>query len=70
MCRLKQFDRIPVRIFQLDLLAAWTYFHLISKDQAGLFERFDSGRQVVYVQNHSIPSARFLPLTIRQLPRA
>ena len=29
--RLKQFDRIPVRIFQLDLLPTWTNFHFVSK---------------------------------------
>jgi ATP-dependent Clp protease ATP-binding subunit ClpA len=36
MSRLKQLDRIPVGIFQLDLLPARAYLHLISTMQAGV----------------------------------
>jgi len=29
--RLKQLDRISIRIVQLDLLPAWTYLHFVAK---------------------------------------
>ena len=35
--RFKQLDRVSIRIFQLDLLPAWTNLHFISKPQTGFF---------------------------------
>jgi len=45
--RLEQFKRIAVRIFQLDLLAARPYFHLIAKMKAALLQRFNPHRKIL-----------------------
>ena len=60
MCRLKQLDRIAVGVVQLDLLAAWSYFHFISKLNPALFQTFNSSGQIVNLQNNSVPATRFL----------
>ena len=64
-CGFKQLNRIAVWILQLDLLAAWTYFHLIPKMPSSLFQRFNSSLQVFDLQNYSISSTRLLLATIR-----
>src|SRR5687768_7723718 len=62
--RLKQFDWVAVRIFQLDLLSARTRLHFISEVKTGLFQAFNPSRQVINLQNHSVPSAGLLLSTV------
>lgn len=44
--RFEQFDRIAVRIFQLDLFTARTYFHLIAKMKPVFLQLLDASRKI------------------------
>ena len=44
LCGLEQFYGVAVWVFQLNLFAAWPYFHLISKVYAVLFKVGNTGR--------------------------
>src|SRR5688572_17921448 len=60
----QQFDWVAVRIFQLDLLSARTRLHFISEVKTGLFQAFNPSRQVINLQNYSVPSAGLLVSTV------
>src|SRR5262245_34205811 len=62
---LEQFDRVAVGIFNLDLSATGSRFHLVAEMDPGLLERGDAGWQVGNFQHHPIPSSRLLCLTSR-----
>jgi len=63
--RFKQFDRIAIRIFKLDLLAAGSILHLIPKNYPSFLQRFDLGGQVFNLQNYPISTSRFWLATVR-----
>src|SRR5262249_6275569 len=65
---LEQLDRISVRIFDLNLLAAWSCLHPIAKLQSRRFQLVDPGRKVVHAQDHAVPPARLLGPAIRHWP--
>ena len=56
LSRLEQLDRIAVRIFQLDLLAARADFHVVAKMESGLFQLRDPRSEIGHLKNHAIPS--------------
>jgi hypothetical protein len=58
--RLEEFDRISVRIVQLDLPAAGTSLHLIAKPHSRVFQDIDHAQKVAHSQNDAVPSSRRL----------
>src|SRR5262245_2149565 len=66
----EQFERVAVRIFDLNLSSAWTHFHVVSEGDAGSLQRGDAGREIGNAQHDTIPSAGFLTLTVRHRSRA
>jgi hypothetical protein len=62
---LEQFHRIPVRILDLDLLAARTRLHVVSEMEAGAAQRRDERWKVGDSKDDTIPSAGLLLLTVR-----
>ena len=46
--RLEELDRVSVWVFQLDLTAGGSGFHLIPKPQIGLLQLLDPARQVAH----------------------
>gem|GEM_PF-6699626 len=60
MRRFKQLHRIPVRIVELDLLAARPGLHLVAKAQTGGPQLFNLSRKVGNLKNDPVPSARLL----------
>ena len=69
LSRLEQFDRIAVRIFQLDLFSAWTYFHLIAKMEPCLLQRLNLSRKIGHLKNYTVPAAGLLTAAIRHRAR-
>jgi len=65
LCWLKQLDRIPIGIEELDLLAARSGDDVASKADAVLAQRRDDGREIVDSKDEAIPSPGLLP-SIRQ----
>ena len=65
---LEQFNRIAVRIFQLDLLAAGTHFHLIAKPEPGLFQCCDMSGKIGNLKDHPVPSPGLLVMTTWHRP--
>ena len=63
--RFEKLNRIAVGIFQLDLLAPWTYFHVIAETQTCLSQFLNLFREPLYVKDRTVPSAGFLGTTIR-----
>ena len=68
--RLKQLDRIAVRIFDLDLAAAGTGLHLVAKTDAFALECGNTTGEIRNSEHHTIPSAGLLALTIWQWTRS
>ena len=68
--RLEQFDRIPVRILDLDLAAPGTGFHLVAKMKSRLLQFSDKGWKIGDFQHDAIPPAGLLLLSVRHWPRA
>jgi hypothetical protein len=66
--RFEQFDRIAVLILDLDLLAARSGLHVVSKTNAGLLQRVDERREIIHTKHDTIPPARVLLLTARHRP--
>src|SRR5262245_21174209 len=66
----KEFDRIAVRVFNLNLPSARTGFHLVSETEPGVLEGSDATRKVRDAEHDAVPAARFLSLTIRHRPRS
>ena len=62
---LEQFDWISVWIQHLDLTAAGTSLHLVTKLDASFFQGFDLRRKVSHAKHDPIPSAWLLRLTTR-----
>ena len=67
---LEQLDRIAIRILDLDLLAARPGLHVVPKTEAGLLQGLDERGKIVDPQHDTVPSARFLLLTVRHRPRS
>jgi hypothetical protein len=63
--RLEQLDRIAVGIFDLCLLAAWTNLDLIAEMNSRIREHLNERREILDLQNHAIPPARFLLPPVR-----
>src|SRR5262245_22421906 len=64
----EQFDRIAVRIFDLNLFAARTDLHFIPKTQAGLFQVINVRSQTLNLKKHTVPSAGLLWTAVRHRP--
>ena len=64
--RLEQLDRVAVRIFNLNLFAARTNLHLVSKTQTRLSQLTDARRQVLHLKQNAVPSAGLLLAAVRQ----
>ena len=58
--RLEQLNRIAIRIFDLNLFAAWAYLHFISKMEIRLFQVGNTRRQILHLKKHTVPSAGLL----------
>ena len=69
LCWLKQLDRIPIGIEELDLLAARSGDDVASKADAVLAQRRDDGREIVDSKDEAIPAPGLLR-SIRQRPGA
>jgi len=67
--RLEQFNRIAVRIFQLDVLAAGTLFLVSAKVEFRLFQLCDTSGKISRVQDDAVPSARLLVIATRRRTR-
>src|SRR5262245_41526904 len=67
---LVELDRIAVRILELDLLASGPHLDLVAEGRAGGRERRERGVEVADVQDDPVPSAGFLPPTVRHRPGA
>src|SRR5262245_8705924 len=65
MSGLEHLDRIAIRIFDLDLLSAWSYLDLISESQPRVLEDRDASREIFYPQYFSVPSDGPLLASIR-----
>src|SRR6187402_844481 len=61
--RLEELDRIPVRVFHLDLSAARTSLHLIAELHSRVLQRLDLSWKIGHPKDHSIPSPRILGFT-------
>jgi RNA polymerase sigma-70 factor (ECF subfamily) len=68
--RFEEFDRVPVRVLDLNLAATGPRFHLVAKPSGGLFQFRNESRQIADLQHDTIPAARFLLLAIRHGPRS
>src|SRR5687768_18515078 len=55
--RLEELDRIPVRIFHLDLPASRPDLHLVAELHSGFLQRVDPLREIAHAEDHSIPAA-------------
>src|SRR5262249_32753548 len=64
--RLEELQRIPVRIFQLDLLAPWSDFHLVPEMQSGLLEGLDARGKIRHSKDDPIPATRLLMTPVGQ----
>src|SRR4030095_5586254 len=60
----KQLNRIPVRVFDLDLSATRTHFHVVAKMKSRLLQPVDARWQIVYAQNDPVPAARLLTFPV------
>jgi len=70
LSRLEQLQRVSVRVFDLDLFAAGSYFHLIAEVQTRMSQLIDSGWQVLDLKDDSIPASGFLMAAIGHGPGA
>src|SRR5262245_48746649 len=70
MSGLEHLDRIAIRIFDLDLLSAWSYLDLISESQPRVLEDRDGSREIFYLQYYTVPSAGLLLASIGHRSRA
>src|SRR5262249_41827592 len=68
--RFEQLDRIPVRIFDLDLSTSRTSLHLVATPRSGQLQFSDERWRVGNLQDDPIPAAGLLRLTVRHRPRA
>ena len=68
--RLEQLDRVPVGILDLDLLAAGSRLHVVPEMQTGFPQDINERRKILYPKNHTVPTARFLPLPVWHWPRS
>ena len=66
--RLEQLDRVAVRIFELDLLAAGADFDLVAKAQPSLPQCLHLRGKVHHLEHHAVPSTRFLGSAVGQGP--
>src|SRR5262249_30103317 len=64
-CRFEQFNRITIRVLQLNLFAARANFHFVAEMQAGLLERLDLFLEVRHLQHDAIPSPCPLAAPVR-----
>jgi len=62
---LEQLEGIPIGIEQLDLLAARSDFHLISKLKPLRFQLLDARWKIGDTKHHAIPSSCFLTVAVR-----
>src|SRR5688572_24320557 len=68
--RLEQLDGIAVGILDLNLLAARTSLHVVSKIQASFLQGIDEPGKIADPKHDTIPSARFLLLAVRHRSRS
>ena len=68
--RFEQLDRVSVRILDLNLASAWADFHLIPKVDASILQGRDARLKIRNAKHDTVPTTRFLALTVRQWPRA
>src|SRR5262245_37458789 len=54
-CWFEQLDGVAVGIFRLNLLAARTDFHLITKAHSLMLEFGNTGGQVLHLEDHPVP---------------
>jgi hypothetical protein len=57
---LEEFDRITVRIFDLDLFAAGAYFDLVPEMEPGLLQHLNQAAKIRYLKHNPVPSAGLL----------
>ena len=67
--RFEQLDRVAVRILGLNLASAWADFHVIPEADAGFLQGRDARLKIRNAQHDTVPTTRFLALTVRQRPR-
>jgi hypothetical protein len=58
---LEQLDWIAIRIFDVDLPAAGTDFHVIAKMNPGRFQRAGERREICHAEDDAVPPAGRLP---------
>ena len=63
--RLEQFDRIPVRIHDLDLATTRTCLHLVAKGDVSALEFGDARGEIDHPQHHTVPPTWRLMFAIR-----
>jgi hypothetical protein len=66
--RFKQFERIAVRILNLNLASAGTGLHVISKDDAIMLQGGDTAGEIRDSQYDAVPPPGLLTLTARHRP--
>jgi hypothetical protein len=65
----EQLDRVAVRILDLNLASARASFHLIPEADASILQGRDARLKIRNAQHDTVPTTRFLALTVRQRPR-
>jgi hypothetical protein len=68
--RLVKFNRIAVRILDLNLFAARADLDLIPEHDTSTLQRLNIRCEIFDVQDDSVPAARLLTPAIRQWPRS
>ena len=69
LIRFEKFNRIPVRILQLDLFAARPRFHFIAKAETCFLQSLDPVFKIGHLKHDSVPSAWLLLVTVGHRPR-
>src|SRR5882724_12956258 len=65
-----ELDRVPIGIFDLNLLAAWPGLDVVPETHPRLFEGIDTACQVVHIENDPVATAGLLPAAIGHRPGA
>jgi hypothetical protein len=61
--RLEEFERIPVRIFDLDLTAPWTHLHLVADSIRLVSDGHHSASGCIYPRRHLMLHGELPPYT-------
>src|SRR6185369_3141274 len=67
--RLMKLNRIPVRIFDLDLPPAWSELNVVPEAHGRAPERRDHRIEILYVEHDPVPAPGFLAASIRHRTR-